>query len=91
MRRFIFNKRASQFQFGIDVFGAKEAVVADTNKSRRQNMGKEAADKFQGRQSDLFVSSGPVIIPDPEGNLVMVCRQKPLVGYGHPMGIVAQI
>ena len=38
--------------------------MPDTNISRRQDMGKEAAYKFHGRQLDLLICSGALVIPD---------------------------
>ena len=65
--------------------------MPDTNISWRQDMQKEAAHKFHSGQTDLFGSSGAVIISDTEGNHTGVHGKNSLIGYGHAMGIVTEI
>ena len=89
--RFLFNERSGQLQPSIGMFRSQEPVMPDTDISRRQDMGKEAAYKFHGRQLDLLMCSRALVIPDTEGNPSGIGGKKSLVGYGHPMGIVAEI
>jgi len=51
----------------------------------------EPPDKLLGSQSDEPVGAGVLVVPGTEGNRLTIKGQEPLVGDGHPVGVMPQV
>ena len=82
---------ASVLEFALNISRRHQAEVADPDKAMGQYMKEEPPDKLLGSQSDEPVGAGVLVIPGTEGNRLTIKGEEPLVGDGHPVGVMAQV
>jgi hypothetical protein len=70
---------------------SQQAIVADSDKTRGQNMEEEAPDKLVGTESNEPVFPRGGVVPGSEGDPPICHAHQPLVGDGHPVGVAAYI
>ena len=71
----------------------QKSEVADPMKAQRQDMDKEATDKFTGRELHRFISliGLSAVVSPLEGNAVFIATHESTVGDGHAVGIPREI
>jgi hypothetical protein len=84
-------KAASFLEFGLSISRCHEAKVADTDKAVGEHMEEEATDELLCREADQPMGPWIVVIPGAEGNGLIIASHKPLVGDGHPVGVMTQV
>jgi len=65
--------------------------MANTDKAVGEYVEEESPDKLLGRQTHNPVGSRVLVIPGTEGNGLAIKGEEPLVGDGHPVGVMAQV
>lgn len=82
---------ASGLEFGLNISRRHQAEVADADKAVGEYMEEEAPDKLLGSQADKPVGSRVLVVPGTEGNGLAIKGKEPLVGDGHPVGVMPQV
>ena len=65
--------------------------MANADKAFGEDMEEEAPDELLGSQPEKPVGSWVLVIPGTEGNRLAIKGKDPLVGDGHPVGVMAQV
>jgi len=78
-------------EFGLNISRCHEPEVSDADKAVGEHMEEEATDKLLCREADEPVGSWVRVIPGAEGNGLILRGHEPLVGDGHPVGVMAQV
>jgi hypothetical protein len=78
-------------EFGLNISRCHQAKVPDTDKAVGEDMEEEATDKLLCREADPPIGSRATVIPGAEGNGLIIRAHEPLVGDGHPVGVMAQV
>ena len=89
MRRL--KKAVSGLEFALNISRRHQAEVADTDEAVGEYVEQEPPDKLLGSQSDEPVGAGVLVVPGTEGNRLAIKGEEPLVGDGHPVGVMAQV
>ena len=78
-------------EFGLNITRCHQAKVPNADKAVREYMEEEPPDKLPGREADKPVGSRVLVIPGAEGNGLTIRGNEPLVGDGHPVGVMAEV
>ena len=78
-------------EFALNISRCHEPKVTDADKAVGEHMEKEAADKLLCREADEPVGSWVRVVPGAEGNGLIIIGHEPLVGDGHPVGVMTQV
>lgn len=78
-------------EFGLNISRCHQPKVTDTDKAVGEHMEEEATDELLCSEADEPIGSRVTVIPGAEGNGLIIRAHEPLVGDGHPVGVMAQV
>ena len=78
-------------EFGLNISRCHQPKVADADKAVGEHMEEEATDKLLCSETDQPIDSRLVVVPGAEGNGLIIRGHEPLVGDGHPVGVMTQV